>query len=104
MGGCMGCSVALAFGARFPEATRGLLLHWPVGGYRWKMTGTERFTRHLRFARENGLAAVVKRTHEGTSFYQDPEASGISKSSPRACGRSTTGRRRRARSPRRCSA
>lgn len=74
LGGCMGCSVALAFAARFPEATRALILHWPVGGYRWKMTGTDRFARHLKFARENGLTGMVKRAHEGKSFWQDPEA------------------------------
>jgi pimeloyl-ACP methyl ester carboxylesterase len=74
LGGCMGCSVALAFAARFPEATRGLVLHWPVGGYRWKMNGGDRFARHTRFARENGLGGVVKRAHAGQSFWQDPEA------------------------------
>jgi pimeloyl-ACP methyl ester carboxylesterase len=74
LGGCMGCSVALAFAARFPEATRALLLHWPVGGYRWKLNGSDRFARHLTFAREHGLAGVVKRAHEGRSFWQDPEA------------------------------
>jgi pimeloyl-ACP methyl ester carboxylesterase len=74
LGGCMGCSVALAFAARFPEATRALILHWPVGGYRWKLNGGDRFGRHLQFARENGLAGVVKRAHEGKSFWQDPEA------------------------------
>ena len=37
LGGCMGCSVALAFAADYPGATRALLLHWPVGGYRWKL-------------------------------------------------------------------
>src|SRR5256886_15449626 len=70
----MGCSVALAFAACFPEATHALILHWPVGGYRWKLNGADRFARHLRFARENGLAGVVKRAHEGKSFWQDPEA------------------------------
>lgn len=74
LGGCMGCSVALAFAARFPAATRALVLHWPVGGYRWKVNGGERFSRHLRFARDNGLAAIVKRAQEGKSFWQDPEA------------------------------
>lgn len=74
LGGCMGCSVAAAFAARFPTSTRALILHWPVGGYRWKLNGQDRFGRHLRFARENGLAGVVKRAHEGKSFWQDPEA------------------------------
>ena len=74
LGGCMGCSVATAFAARYPEATHALILHWPVGGYRWKMNAGDRFARHLRFARDNGLAGVVKRAHEGQSFWQDPEA------------------------------
>jgi pimeloyl-ACP methyl ester carboxylesterase len=74
LGGCMGCSVALAFAARFPESASALILHWPVGGYRWKLNGQERFGCHLRFARENGLPGVVKRAHEGKSFWQDPEA------------------------------
>jgi len=29
LGGCLGCSTATAFGAAYPEATLGLLLHWP---------------------------------------------------------------------------
>jgi len=74
LGGCMGCSVATAFAARFPEATQGLILHWPVGGYRWKLNGGDRLARHVRFTRENGLAGVVKRAHAGKSFWQDPEA------------------------------
>lgn len=74
LGGCMGCSVALAFAARYPQATRALVLHWPVGGYRWKLNGADRFARHADFTREHGLAGVVMRAHEGKSFWQDPEA------------------------------
>jgi pimeloyl-ACP methyl ester carboxylesterase len=74
MGGCMGCSAALAFGAHYPEATRGLLLHWPVGGYRWKANGRERFLRHLTFAKQNGLKGVIDRAQSGVSFWTDPEA------------------------------
>jgi pimeloyl-ACP methyl ester carboxylesterase len=74
LGGCMGCSVALAFAARYPAATRALVLHWPVGGYRWKINGGDRFARHQRYARENEMSGVVKRAHEGKSFWQDPEA------------------------------
>jgi len=74
MGGCMGCSVALAFGVHYPEATRGLVLHWPVGGYRWKVNSQERFLRHYRFAREKGLRGVVERAQGGKSFWADPES------------------------------
>lgn len=73
-GGCMGCSVATAFAARYPRATRGLILHWPVGGYRWKLNGQDRFQRHAAFAKEHGLDGVVKRAHQGKSFWNDPEA------------------------------
>ncbi len=74
MGGCMGCSVALAFGVHFPATTRGLLLHWPVGGYRWKVNSRDRFVRHLNFARQNGLKGIVERAQSGKSFWMDPEA------------------------------
>ena len=74
IGGCMGCSVAAAFAVCFPEAVRALLLHWPVGGYRWKAAGQERFARHAAFVRQNGLPAVIERARETKSFWQDPES------------------------------
>jgi pimeloyl-ACP methyl ester carboxylesterase len=73
MGGCMGCSVALAFGVHYPETARGLILHWPVGGYRWKINVGERFARHYNFAKENGLKGVVGRARGGKTFWMDPE-------------------------------
>jgi pimeloyl-ACP methyl ester carboxylesterase len=74
MGGCMGCSVALAFGVHYPEMTRGLLLHWPVGGYRWKVNSRERFMRHYNFAKQNGLKGLIDRAQGGKSFWMDPES------------------------------
>jgi pimeloyl-ACP methyl ester carboxylesterase len=74
MGGCMGCSVAVAFAVHYPEATHALILHWPVGGYRWKISGLERFDRHYNFVKERGLRGVVERAHVGKSFWLDPEA------------------------------
>jgi len=74
MGGCMGCSVASAFGAHYPEATLGLVLHWPVGGYRWKANGRDRFLRHFNFAKKAGIKGVVERARSGKSFWTDPEA------------------------------
>jgi hypothetical protein len=38
------------------------------------VNGGDRFARHQRFARDSALAGVVKRAHEGKSFWQDPEA------------------------------
>jgi len=70
----MGCSVALAFGVHYPERTRGLLLHWPVGGYRWKSGALARFQRHYSFAKENGLKGIVERSRTGKSFWVDAEA------------------------------
>jgi pimeloyl-ACP methyl ester carboxylesterase len=74
LGGCMGCSVALAFAVDYPEASRALLLHWPVGGFRWKATGLDRFQRHYRFASTQGLAGVLDRARTEKSFWMDPEA------------------------------
>jgi pimeloyl-ACP methyl ester carboxylesterase len=74
MGGCMGCSVALPFGVHYPEATLGLVLHWPVGGYRWKVSSQERFARHYDFAKQNGLKGVIERARGGKTFWMDSES------------------------------
>lgn len=74
LGGCMGCSVALAFAVDYPESSRALLLHWPVGGFRWKLTGIDRFQRHYNFAKANGLPGIVERARTGKTFWMDPEA------------------------------
>jgi len=66
-------AMALAFGVHYPDATRGLLLHWPVGGYRWKVNSRARFTRHYNFTKQNGLPAVVERARGGKSFWMDSE-------------------------------
>ena len=73
LGSCMGAALALAFAVRHPEACKSLLLHWPVGGYRWMMKGHTFFARHLDFVRANGLQAVVARAREGENFWLDPE-------------------------------
>jgi pimeloyl-ACP methyl ester carboxylesterase len=73
LGSCMGAGLALAFAVRHPTACRSLLLHWPVGGYRWMMKGHTFFRRHLDFVRANGLQAVVARARDGENFWLDPE-------------------------------
>ena len=71
---CFGCSVALALAAHFPERCRGLLLHWPVGGFRWLSRGRTSFDSHSTFTREHGLSSVVERARQRGMFWTHPEA------------------------------
>ena len=73
LGSCMGASLALAFAVRHSAACKGLVLHWPVGGYLWMKKGREFFRRHMDFVRANGLDSVVERAPRGENFWLDPE-------------------------------
>jgi pimeloyl-ACP methyl ester carboxylesterase len=72
LGACLGCSVAVAFAARHPTSVRGLLLHWPCGGYRWRANVLARLQQHQRFAAENGLRAVVDLARRSPGISADP--------------------------------
>lgn len=74
LGGCMGCSVAVAFADLYPEACAGLLLHWPVGGYRWLKNTHTRFATHAAFVRGHGLAAVAEKAAQSKVFWGDAQA------------------------------
>lgn len=74
VGGCMGVSAALAIGAYAPQRVRALLLHWPVGGYRWMLKARSNFDKHLAFVREHGLVGVAARARQSGLFWNDPEA------------------------------
>lgn len=73
MGGCMGCCPVAAFGAALPERTLSMVHYWPVGGANYRISGHQRFARHLAFVEENGLQAVVDlaRSHD-KNFSADP--------------------------------
>lgn len=73
MGGCMGCSAAIAFGTARPERVLSLVLFWPVGGAKYRLAGHQRFAEHVAFVRQNGLQAVVDLARaEGKPFGVDP--------------------------------
>lgn len=75
MGGCMGCAPVVAFAAMYPEATRSMVLYWPVGGARYRLNGQQRFAQHLAFVQQEGLAAVVALAQASDkSFGEDPRA------------------------------
>lgn len=70
----MGCSTAAAFAVTYPEAAMGLVLHYPVGGVRWRLNGLGRFQAHVNYAKEHGLASVVELAREKKTFWTDPRA------------------------------
>ena len=74
LGGCMGCSTATAFGVTYPESTLGLLLHWPVGGVRWRQNGLDRFQSHVDYVKSRGLESVVDLSRKAGSFWAEPKA------------------------------
>ena len=72
MGGCMGCSVAIAFGVAYPQSALSLLLWWPVGGAKYRIKAHQRFADHLNFLREQKLEGVVAHVQkEGKAFNAD---------------------------------
>lgn len=73
MGGCMGCAPVVAFAAAHPQATRSMVLYWPVGGARYRINGQQRFAQHLAYVQQEGLAAVAALARaSGKSFGEDP--------------------------------
>jgi pimeloyl-ACP methyl ester carboxylesterase len=73
MGGCMGCSVAAAFGVAHRASTLSLLLWWPVGGAKYRINGHRRFAEHVAYVKQHGLDEVVALAKSGDkSFGEDP--------------------------------
>jgi pimeloyl-ACP methyl ester carboxylesterase len=73
MGGCMGCCPVAAFAVAYPEAVLSMILFWPVGGAKYRITGHQRFAEHLAFVHQSGLEAVVALVRrEGKAFGADP--------------------------------
>jgi pimeloyl-ACP methyl ester carboxylesterase len=73
VGGCIGCSIALAAADAAPERVRGLVLYSPAGGPKYRRTQLARFAEHLSYAGENGLRGVVEIARAGDeTFARDP--------------------------------
>ena len=73
MGGCVGCSSAVAFAVLHPERVTSLVLYSPAGGPRYRMLQHARFTQHLAYVTEHGLEQVVALAAGGeATFTQDP--------------------------------
>jgi pimeloyl-ACP methyl ester carboxylesterase len=56
-----------------PEMVRSMVLYWPVGGAKYRISTHQRFVQHLGFVTDNGLEKVVALVREtGKSFGEDP--------------------------------
>ena len=73
VGGCMGCAPVAAFGVAHPDMVASMVLFWPVGGAKYRISSHQRFAEHLAFVRSDGLAGVVALVRkEGKPFGADP--------------------------------
>ena len=73
LGACMGVPSALAFAVAYPSATKSLVLYFPVGGARYRITSHARFAEHLAYVKQHGLAGVVDlAAKQAKSFGEDP--------------------------------
>ena len=73
MGGCMGCCPVAAFGVMHPAMVQSMILFWPVGGAKYRISSHQRFAEHLAFVQQQGLAAVVELVaKDGKAFGADP--------------------------------
>ncbi|WP_458041470.1 MULTISPECIES: alpha/beta fold hydrolase [Bacteria] len=73
MGGCVGCSSAALLAIAQPERVRSMVLFSPAGGVTYRAAQHKRFTRHLGFALEHGVEAIVELARSTTAgFTKDP--------------------------------
>jgi pimeloyl-ACP methyl ester carboxylesterase len=73
MGGCVGCSTAALLAVNQPGRVRSMVLFSPAGGVTYRAAQQRRFTQHLGFAAEHGMAAIVEVAREtGSGFSKDP--------------------------------
>src|SRR6267154_2824655 len=73
MGGCMGCCPVVAFAVAHPEMVMSMVLYWPVGGAKYRISTHQRFADHLAYVEQHGLAGVVALVmQEGKPFNVEP--------------------------------
>jgi pimeloyl-ACP methyl ester carboxylesterase len=73
MGGCMGCCPVAAFSVAHPERVASMILFWPVGGAKYRLSSHQRFAEHLAFVHQHGLQAVAELVKkDGKPFGSDP--------------------------------
>lgn len=59
MGACVGCSIATLFATTHRNRVAGMVLYSPAGGPKYRRKQHQRFTAHLAYVAEHGLAGVA---------------------------------------------
>lgn len=73
MGGCVGCSSAIALAVSRPEMVSSMVLFSPAGGARYRISQHARFARHLGYVEAHSLEQVVRLARSGDlHFSNDP--------------------------------
>lgn len=73
MGGCVGCSVAVALAVQAPARAASLVLFQPAGGPQYRLKQQARFVGHLAHLAASGLEGVVDLAMQhDQGFAQDP--------------------------------
>jgi pimeloyl-ACP methyl ester carboxylesterase len=73
IGGCMGCPPVAAFAVAHPRMILSMILYWPVGGAKYRLSSHQRFAEHQGFVQSHGLDGVVALVgKEGKHFGADP--------------------------------
>jgi len=63
----------IAFGVAHPEMVTSMVLYWPVGGAKYRISTHKRFADHLAYVEQHGLAGVVSLVmQEGKAFNAEP--------------------------------
>lgn len=71
MGGCVGCSTAVATGVARPERVRSLVLFWPAGGVRYRRKQEVRIAAHLQYVDAHGLDGVLELAESTDAGFSD---------------------------------
>ena len=62
-----------AFGVAHPQRVLSMILFWPVGGAKYRISTRARFAEHIAFVQQNGLQAVADLVaRDGKPFGADP--------------------------------
>lgn len=71
MGGCVGCSIAVATAVAHPDRVSSMVLYSPAGGVKYRMKQHVRFATHLAYAAAEGLDGVVQLASSGDAGFSD---------------------------------